>query len=136
MRHPPHRLTAVLLLPYRAGEGRDFAASADGESAVVGEMASVILAAAASSLSRRLAMKSATKKNRPAVSPAVVSAVEPLESRELYSVSPAGVSPVCDNPTEHAVQTVTLQNGALTASTQSLNFTKISYGLFNFAAGA
>jgi hypothetical protein len=79
-----------------------------------------------------MAMKSSTKQNRPAV----VSAVESLESRELYSVSPAGVSPVCENPTEHAVQTVTLQNGALNFSNQSLNFTKISYGLFNFAAGA
>ena len=75
-------------------------------------------------------MKSATK-NRPAVSPAVVSAVEPLESRALFSASPVG-----DSPTVHAVETVTAQNGALTASTQSLNFTKICYGLFNSAAGA
>ena len=74
-------------------------------------------------------MKSA-QKNRPAVSPAVVSAVEPLECRALFSVSPVG-----DSPTGHAVETVTAQNGALNASTQSLNFTKISWGLFN-AAGA
>ena len=75
-------------------------------------------------------MKSA-QKNRPAVAPAVVSAVEPLECRALFSASPVG-----DSPTEHAVQTVTLQNGALHAGTTSLNFTKICYGLFNFAAGA
>ena len=73
-------------------------------------------------------MKSA-QKYRPAVSPAVVSAVEPLEGRALFSASPVG-----DSPTDHAVQTVTTQNGALSASTQSLNFTKICYGLFNAAA--
>ena len=75
-------------------------------------------------------MKSASK-NRPAVAPAVVSAVEPLESRALFSASPVG-----DGPTAHAVETVTAHNGALNASSQSLNFTKICYGLFNFAAEA
>ena len=75
-------------------------------------------------------MKSA-QKYRPAVSPAVVSAVEPLECRALFSASPVAVS---ESPTDHAVQTVTTQNGALSASTQSLNFTKICYGLFNAAA--
>ena len=80
-------------------------------------------------------MKSA-QKNRPAVPPAVVSAVEPLEGRALFSASPVGVSPVAvsDSPTDHAVQTVTARNGALNGSTQSLNFTKICYGLFNAAA--
>ena len=59
---------------------------------------------------------------------AVASAVEPLECRALFSVSPVG-----DSPTEHAVQTVTAQNGALNAGTQSLNFTKIRWGLLNVA---
>ena len=80
-------------------------------------------------------MKSATKKNRPAVSPAVVSAVEPLEGRALFSASPVGDT-VCDSPTEHAMETVTARNGALDGGTASLNFTKITYGLFNVAAGA
>ena len=77
-------------------------------------------------------MKSA-QKNRPAVTPAVVSAVEPLEGRALFSASPVAVS---DSPTDHAVQTVTAQNGAMNSDTPSLNFTKISYGLMNRAAGA
>ena len=64
------------------------------------------------------------QKNRPAV----VSAVEPLESRALFSASPVG-----DSPTEHAVQTVTLQNPVLSAGGESLNYTKICYRLLNQA---
>ena len=75
-------------------------------------------------------MKSA-QKNRPAVPPAVVSAVEPVEGRALFSASPVG-----DSPTDHAVQTVTSQNGAMNSDAPSLNFTKICYGLMNRAAGA
>ena len=70
-------------------------------------------------------MKSASKK-RQAAAPAVVSAVEPLECRALFSVSPLG-----DSPTAHAVETVTVQNRALNFSTTSLNFTKVCYGLLD-----
>ena len=70
-------------------------------------------------------MKSASK-NRPAAAPAVVSAVEPLETRALFSASPVG-----DSPTAHAVETVTARNGAMDGGTASLNFTKICYGLLN-----
>lgn len=66
------------------------------------------------------------QKIRPAVAPRAVSAVEPLESRTLFSASPVG-----DSPTEHAVQTVTARNGALNGGDTSLNFTKIASGVLS-----